>query len=77
MRLDPHSNTLAFASREELQELHDQLSALVRLAMLQASKHEEDPQKAKELTKNVMQELRTVVRFLNVAREHLPRKSFG
>lgn len=77
MKLDPETNTLTFASREELQNLHDQLSSLVRLAMVQASKHEEDPHKAKELTKHVMQELRTVMRFLNVAREHLPKKSFG
>ncbi len=76
MKLDPETNTLSFASREELVELHDQLSGLVRLAMLQASKHEPDPHKAKELTKKVMQELHTVMRFLNVVREHLPRKAF-
>jgi hypothetical protein len=73
VKLDPDTNTLTFENREELQALHDQLSVLVRMAMVQTTRHEEDADKAKELSKGVMQDLHTVMRFLNVARQHLPR----
>ncbi len=76
MKFDAERNALGFASRDEVQEFHNQLSALVRLAMVQATKQIEDPAAAKDASRAVMKELRAVVRALNVLRTTLPRKTF-
>ncbi len=76
MRFDSEHNTLDFSSRAEVEEFHLQLSSLVRLAMVQATRQIADPGEAKNASQGVMQELRAVVRTLNVLRAALPRKEF-
>jgi hypothetical protein len=76
MKYDPESVTLEFASREEAEEFHVQVSALVRMAMVQATRTVEDPEQAKNLSKDVMKEFRAVIRALNALRSGLPRKAF-
>ncbi len=76
MKYDPEKVTLEFASREEVEEFHLQVSALVRLAMVQATRTVEDPEQAKDLSRDVMKEFRAVMRALNALRSGLPRKAF-
>jgi hypothetical protein len=76
MKFDASDNTLGFASRAEAEEFHLQLSALVRTAMVQATRHIEDPAEAKDASRGVMKEMRAVVRALNALRSTLPRKTF-
>jgi hypothetical protein len=76
MKYTADAATLEFASLEEVNEFHLQLSALVRTAMVQATRHVEDPDQAKDLSREVMKEYRAVIRALNVLRASLPRKTF-
>ena len=76
MRFDAEDNSLGFSSRAEAEEFHLQLSALLRTAMVQATRHIEDPAEAKDASREVMKEMRAVVRAINVLRSTLPRKTF-
>jgi hypothetical protein len=60
MKYDPEKVTLEFASREEAEEFHLQVSALVRVAMVQATRTVEDPEQALNLSRDVMTEFRAV-----------------
>ncbi|MEZ4219413.1 MAG: hypothetical protein R3B13_00700 [Polyangiaceae bacterium] len=76
MKYDAEQNALGFKSQDEVEEFHRELSVLVRSAMINATRHIEDPQKAKEVSRGVMKDLRAVVRALNALRTSLPRRSF-
>jgi hypothetical protein len=76
MRFDPDACSLSFASPSELQAFHDELSTLVRAAMVGATRHIADSDEAKKASQSVMRELRVSMRALNVMRAKLPRKTF-
>jgi predicted NAD-dependent protein-ADP-ribosyltransferase YbiA (DUF1768 family) len=76
MKFDPETLTLQFASQEEAVEFHVQVTALVRAAMVETTRAVEDPEQAKNLSRDVMKELRSVMRALNALRSGLPRKAF-
>lgn len=76
MTWDGDKRTLTFSSQEELQAFHDELSVLLRTAMVNATRLVEDPQKAKELSRTVMQDNAAVMRMLNTLRTSLERKAF-
>lgn len=76
MTWDADTNTLSFASKDEAEKFHAELSLLLRGAMIQATKLVEDPQKAKELSRLVMQDNAAVMRALNALRTGLDRKAY-
>lgn len=76
MKCDGAEWTLAFSSQEELEQFHTELSALIRGAMVGATRQIEDAELAKQASKEVLQEFRTLMRALNAMRETLPRKAF-
>lgn len=74
MRYDPSTQALIFGSASEAEGFHDQLSALVRAAMVQATRTVEDPQQAKALSREVFREYASVMRALSSLRDVLPRR---
>ncbi len=78
MKFDGEGQVLAFASREEVEQFHTELSALIRGAMVGATRHIEDPAAATEASREVMKEFRTLMRALNVLRGsgEIERKGF-
>lgn len=77
MRFDEKTTSLQFASAKEAQEFHLGISALVRGAMVEATRSVDDPERAKALSREVIKEYRAVMRALNAFRTVLPRKDFG
>jgi len=75
MRFDPDSRALRFASTEELERFHHELSALVRQATFAAHSSEEDAEAARALSREVFREFSVVMRTLNALRKHLPRQA--
>lgn len=73
MKWDPEVHTLTFGSLAEAEDFHTQLSALLRAAMVQATRHIEDGEAAKALSKVVLQDHAAVMRVLNALRTGLPR----
>jgi hypothetical protein len=76
MTYDPKTRALGFASEEELGEFHDELSRLVRSAMVSATRHIEDPHQAKAASREVMKEFRALIRTLNVLRGSLTPRAY-
>lgn len=76
MKYDPASNSLRFASPDELEQFHLQLTDLVRAAMVNATRHIPDGEQAKVVSREQMKELRTVMSALNTIRAALPKKQF-
>jgi hypothetical protein len=76
MKYDATGLRLEFASAEEAKEFHLEVTALIRLAMVEATRAVEDPEQAKGLSRDVMKEYRAVMRALNALRSGLPRKEF-
>ncbi len=76
MKYERESTTLSFRSQAEVEAFHGELSALVRAAMVQATRRVEDPQAAVGLSRQVMKDYRAVLRALNALRRGLPRKEF-
>jgi hypothetical protein len=76
VKYDPETRALGFASEEELHEFHDELSRLIRSAMVSATRRIEDANLAKDASKEVMKEFHALVRTLNVLRANIPRKTF-
>lgn len=73
MKWDAEQQTLTFGSLAEAEDFHTQLSALLRSAMVSATRHIEDGAAAKELSKLVLQDHAAVMRVLNALRTGLPR----
>lgn len=73
MNYDGPAHTLAFASPEEAERFHAELSCLIRSIMVAATKRIEDPAAAKELSREIMQENATLFRALNALRAELTR----
>jgi hypothetical protein len=71
---DGEALALTFASPEEAEAFHQELSALLRMTMVQATRHVEDPEKAKAFSRLVMQDHATVMRALNALRTTLTRQ---
>ena len=76
MTWDASTSSLTFASAEEAEAFHTELSMLLRAAMMTATRHIEDPEKAKALSRLVMQDNATVMRALNTLRTAMPRKAY-
>lgn len=76
MTWDAEQHSLTFASAEEAEAFHTELSMLLRAAMMQATRHVEDPEKAKAFSRLVMQDNATVMRALNALRTAMPRKAY-
>ena len=75
MKFDEETRTLKFASLEEANDFHLELTHLVRCAMVDVNSRVTDPEQAKELSRDVMKQYRTVMRALNGMRRILPRKA--
>lgn len=76
MRYDGASRSLDFGSAGEVTAFHDQLSSLIRAAMVLATRRIEDANDAKLESRKVMQRYATLMRTLNALRASLPRKQF-
>lgn len=75
MHYDRASRTLTFGSDEEAGQFHDELSALLRHAMIEATRTVQDAEQAKAISREVFKECATVTRALNAFRKELPRHS--
>jgi hypothetical protein len=74
MKYDPKNKMLAFSSDEEVFRFHDQLTGILRTAMLntgggKATSHEEDM----KLTREFFERYSVLAETLNRLRAHLPR----
>jgi hypothetical protein len=76
MRYEAGSSSLHFRSADEVRDFHLQVSALIRGAMVQATRTVEDPARAKELSRELLKEYGVVIRALNALRSVLPHKEF-
>lgn len=76
MRYDGSARSLSFGSSAETTEFHDQLSSLIRAAMVLATRRIEDTDEAKNESRKVMQRYAVLLRTLNTLRASLPRKQF-
>lgn len=78
MNYDGEGKVLRFSSKEEVEQFHAELSALIRGAMVGATRHIEDPEAAKAASREVMKEFHTLMRALNVLRGsgELERKGY-
>jgi len=74
MKFDPDSRSLRFASTEELERFHGELSALMREATVAASSTEKDAEAARARSQEVLRTFGVVMRALNALRQHLPRQ---
>ncbi|MBI2391687.1 MAG: hypothetical protein HYV09_19010 [Deltaproteobacteria bacterium] len=73
MRYDGEERALRFASEEEAERFHRELTTLIRSVMVATTKRIEDAEQAKELSREVMQENATLFRALNALRTALTR----
>lgn len=73
MHYDTATRTLTFGSDTEADQFHRELSALLRHAMVEASRGVEDAEQAKAISREVFKECATVTRALNALRKELPR----
>ena len=76
MKYNSKDKTLAFSSDEEVSKFHDQLTGILRTAMLEvggneATSKEEDM----KLTKEFFERYSTLAETLNRLRTHLPREA--
>jgi hypothetical protein len=76
MRYDDGARSLSFGSSDETTQFHDQLSSLIRAAMVLATGRIEDAGEAKNESRKVMQRYAVLLRTLNTLRTSLPRKQF-
>ncbi len=72
MKLDADSRSLQFASEDELQRFHDDLTELLRAATVSVTKGVE-VEVATERARELMRRHATVLRCLNQLRRALPR----
>ena len=77
MKFDPDARTLRFADAHEAQLFHDQLSVLVRSAIVAAGRGITDDKQATEASREVLREFAAVVRALNALRKELERHPGG
>jgi hypothetical protein len=77
MRYDPSSRALSFASVEEVDEFHVELTALLRETMIHTTRRIADSHEARNASREVMREYRLLMRAINALRRELPHKSFG
>lgn len=76
MHYDESARSLSFGSPDEITAFHDQLSSLIRAAMVLATRRIEDASVAKTESRKVMQRYAVLLRTLNTLRTSLPRKQF-
>jgi hypothetical protein len=72
LKYDPASHTLEFASDEEADRFHTELTALLRVAVTDVSRHGE-AEEGKAAAQAVFKEFASVMRVLNQMRRHLVR----
>lgn len=72
MKYDPSTRALRFASDQELDRFHAEVTALLRDAVSEASRHG-DAQAGRVAAQSVFRDFACVLRTLNALRPHLER----
>lgn len=70
MKYDPAAHALQFATDEEVERFHAEVTALLRDAVTHASRHG-DADAGKAAAREVFKQFATVLRSLNALRAHL------
>lgn len=70
MKYEPEARALQFTTDEELARFHAEVTALLRDAVTQASRHG-DADAGKAAAREVFKQFATVLRALNALRAHL------
>lgn len=73
MKYEPETRTLQFASPEELESFHRELTALLREVTIAVSGATPDASQARERAREVLREFKVVTRILNAVRKGNPR----
>jgi len=68
VKYDAEGRRFEFSSEQEVEEFHAELSALIRGAMVGATRHIEDAEAATEASREVMKEFSTLMRAMNLLR---------
>jgi hypothetical protein len=74
VKYDPQTRTLTFASDDEVERFHAEITALLREAVVSVSKHGEAEQ-GKAAAQGVFKQFGAVMRTLNAFRRHLTPNS--
>ncbi len=76
MKYDSKNKMLAFASDEEVSRFHDQMTAILREAMLKVGGDEtHSTEEDMKLTKDFFERYSALAETLNRLRAHLPRQA--
>lgn len=73
MKYEPDSRTLQFASAEELDAFHLELTALLREVTVSVSSTTQDATQARDRAREVLREFKVVTRILNALRRRVDR----
>ncbi len=76
MKYDPTERSLQFATDDEVERFHKELTLLLREVVTEASRHG-DRDQGKAAAKSVFKDVPTVLRALNAFRAHLERVAEG
>jgi len=68
---------LRFASAEELDAFHRELTTLLREVTVSVTGSTQDATEARNRAKEVLREFRVVAGIINKLRKHAPRTTFG
>lgn len=71
MKYDPETRTLTFSSDHEVDELHRQLTLLLRHTLTEASKTVEDGTAARAISQSILKECAAVTRTINTLRRSM------
>ena len=74
MKYEPESRTLQFASPEELDSFHRELTALLREVTASVSSTTPDANAARDRAREVLREFKVVTRILNAIRKRSDRR---
>ena len=70
MKLDSETHTLRFASAEELDSFHRELTILLREVTVSVTGSTKDAVEARDRAKEVLREFRVVARLINTLRKN-------
>jgi hypothetical protein len=73
VKYEPDARTLQFASAEELDAFHHELTTLLREVTVSVSSTTKDANEARERTREVLREFKVVTRILNALRKRADR----
>ncbi len=77
MNFDAETKTLRFASAEELEAFHTELTSLLREVTVSVSASTPDAAQARERAREVLREFRVIARILNAIRKQSEHKPQG